>query len=452
MDILKRCSGSTFCSYAKRFEKGFCSVLYVYGALPQSLSGITLGRSLCTAIDDKVNHHHQKKALQRNVEQSKIVHHPQRNISYSLPSVAELDAAGKETSPTIPEYIVKRLKNLQIDIITSILEHSQISSQQISSKTTVTNFSKNLQEMAKYYFDQGGKLFRPTITLLMSDACSQITKPNYTGDDLIDLNQYRIAMVSEMIHTASLVHDDVIDESGTRRGAPTVNARWGNRQAVLVGDFILARATKVLCSIGEPPVISTMAEIVEDLVQGELMQLTLPPELEPVQRFQHYMTKTFYKTASLFANSCKSVAMLAGCDEKVQKDAFEYGRHLGLAFQLVDDMLDYVATSEVLGKPAASDLKLGLATCPVLYAAHDYPELNQLINRRFKNDGDVEKALKIVIGSRGLEKTKELAKEHCYAAASLYPHYIVQCEYCRFLTFIFKIISFHGYCTIYESL
>jgi decaprenyl-diphosphate synthase subunit 1 len=324
----------------------------------------------------------------------------------------------RKATSTIPEYIVKRLKNLQMDIITSIVTQSEISTQ-LSPISTATNFSKNLQEMAKYYFDQGGKLFRPTITLLMSDACSQITKPHYIGDDLIDLNQYRIAMVSEMIHTASLVHDDVIDESGTRRGAPTVNARWGNRQAVLVGDFILARATKVLCSIGEPPVISTMAEIVEDLVQGELMQLTVPPELEPVQRFQHYMAKTFYKTASLFANSCKSVAMLAGCDEKLQNDAFEYGRHLGLAFQLVDDMLDYVATSEILGKPAAADLKLGLATCPVLYAAHDYPELNQLINRRFKKDGDVEKALKIVIGSRGLEQTKELAKEHCYAAASL---------------------------------
>ena len=199
-----------------------------------------------------------------------------------------------------------------MDIITSILEQSPISAELAAPKVTSENFSKNLQDMAKYYFDQGGKLIRPTISLLMSDACSQITKPNAFKEDLVSLNQYRIAMVSEMIHTASLVHDDVIDESGTRRGKPTVNARWGNRQAVLVGDFILARATKVLCSIGEPPVISTMAEIVEDLVQGELMQLTVPAELEPVQRFQHYMTKTFYKTASLFANSCKSVAMLAG--------------------------------------------------------------------------------------------------------------------------------------------
>ena len=273
--------------------------------------------------------------------------------------------------------------------------------------------------MAKYYFDQGGKLFRPTVSLLMSSACSQITKPTCQEDELINLNQYRIAMVAEMIHTASLVHDDVIDESDTRRGQPTVNARWGNRQAVLVGDFILARATKVLCSIGEPKVISTMAEIVEDLVQGELMQLTAPNDLDASQRFQHYMTKTFYKTGSLFANSCKSVAMIAKCKEEEERNAFEYGRHLGLAFQLVDDMLDYVASSAMLGKPSLNDLKQGLATCPVLFAAKEYPELNVLITRRFKNDGDVEKALNIVMNSNGLRQTKELAKEHSLAAAAL---------------------------------
>ncbi|KAI1730676.1 polyprenyl synthetase domain-containing protein [Ditylenchus destructor] len=226
-------------------------------------------------------------------------------------------------------------------------------------------------------------------------------------------------MVSEMIHTASLVHDDVIDESDIRRGRPTANARWGNRQAVLVGDFILARATKVLCTIGQPKVISTMAEIVEDLVKGELMQLTCPDNLGTKERFQHYLQRTFYKTGSLFANSCKSVAMLAGLDENQQRDSFEFGRNLGLAFQLIDDVIDYISTTQISGKPTVTDLKLGLATCPALYAAQEHPELNDLINRRFSNDGDVETAFEIIMNSNGITKSKELAKTHCQNAIDL---------------------------------
>uniref|UniRef100_A0AC34QM64 Decaprenyl-diphosphate synthase subunit 1 n=1 Tax=Panagrolaimus sp. JU765 TaxID=591449 RepID=A0AC34QM64_9BILA len=413
VDILKRCSGSTFCCFAKRFQKGFCSVLYVYGALPQSISAVTFGRNYSSGFH-RVSHLQETKRLESN----RFVHIPASSVVNSddiLPSNER-----RTDAPDLPPSIIKRLKTLHGDIISAILEQSESTKSFINfSSLSATNFTKNMQEMAKYYFDQGGKLFRPTVSLLMSSACSQMVKTMANEDDLVDLNQYRIAIVAEMIHTASLVHDDVIDESDTRRGQPTVNARWGNRQAVLVGDFILARATKVLCSIGEPPVISTMAEIVEDLVQGELMQLTAPQDLDAVQRFQHYMTKTFYKTGSLFANSCKSVAMIAGCKEEVQKDAFEYGRHLGLAFQLVDDMLDYISSSEQLGKPSLSDLKQGLATCPVLFAAQDYPELNLLISRRFKNEGDVERALNIVMNSTGLRQTKDLAKKHSYAAAAL---------------------------------
>jgi decaprenyl-diphosphate synthase subunit 1 len=114
-----------------------------------------------------------------------------------------------------------------------------------------------------------------------------------------------------MIHTASLIHDDVIDKSEMRRGQPTVNARWSSRQAVLLSDFILARAIKLMCTIGNPEVISIMTSIVEDLVKGEFMQLSSPTESDSNEQFQNYMLKSFYKTASLFANSCKSVAMLS---------------------------------------------------------------------------------------------------------------------------------------------
>ncbi|KAK0422927.1 hypothetical protein QR680_007873 [Steinernema hermaphroditum] len=335
---------------------------------------------------------------------------------------------------SIPDFVQQRLNNLQMEIVTSLLEQSPLGAMaangtsvpSCSADESKSSFALNLERMAKYYFNQGGKLFRPTISLLMANACNQMTpigqRINLPKEDSpVSLNQYRIAIVSEMIHTASLVHDDVIDKSDVRRGEPTVNALWGNKMAVLVGDFILARATQVLCSIGRPTVISIMAEIIEDLVRGEFMQMSTSPtaNLDGNALFQQYMSKTYNKTASLFANSCKSVAMLSGAGDDVELCAYEYGRHLGLAFQLVDDLLDFVSNAAVLGKPAANDLKLGLATGPVLYAAQEYPELNPLISRRFSQPGDAELAWEITLNSKGLQKTKDLAKEHCYNAATL---------------------------------
>ena len=351
----------------------------------------------------------------------------------ALQRVTTATTASTASLLPLPVEVSERLKTLQTDVIMSLLDDSSGIGLGVMFKnnnnTTISNsFTKNLQEMSKYYFAEGGKLIRPTVSLLMSNACNQSSNlyresPNKNiltekGSEIY-LHQYRIAMVSEMIHTASLVHDDVIDESDLRRGRPTANARWGNRQAVLVGDFILARATKVLCSIGVPDVISTMATIVEDLVKGELMQLTCPSDLTAEEQFQHYLTRSFYKTASLFANSCKSVAMLSGIPDELIIDAFEFGRNLGLAFQLIDDILDYTSSSALLGKPTSNDLKQGLATCPVLFAAREYPQLNEMIHRRFSIDGDVETVHEMVMHSRGLENSHDLARKHSDKAIQL---------------------------------
>uniref|UniRef100_A0A915EMB6 Uncharacterized protein n=1 Tax=Ditylenchus dipsaci TaxID=166011 RepID=A0A915EMB6_9BILA len=310
MDLLKRCSGSTFCHYAKICQKGIYSVfrLYYPGVSSSSVGNLAFVRRLNSNL---VGNHSQPYLL---VKRSHATFSAQKHGS-DLSSFTPL-----------PEEIAEGLRKLQIEVIKSLLDEASLLGA-VSMTEKPSSFTDNLQEMAKYYFDQGGKLLRPTVSLLMGSACNQsVDTLDLSAQKLseIQLNQYRIAMVSEMIHTASL---------------PTANARWGNRQAVLVGDFILARATKVLCTIGQPKVISTMAEIVEDLVKGELMQLTCPTNLDAMKRFQHYMQRTSYKTASLFANSCKSVAMLAG------------------SFQLIDDVLDYVASSNELGKPTTSDLK-----------------------------------------------------------------------------------------------
>ncbi|XP_045615437.1 all trans-polyprenyl-diphosphate synthase PDSS1 [Procambarus clarkii] len=267
-----------------------------------------------------------------------------------------------------------------------------------------------LYEIAKYYFDGQGKAVRPMITLLMSRA---INSHLHNQDRLFD-SQRQVAKVAEMIHTASLVHDDVLDASDTRRGKPSVNSLYGQRKAVMAGDYILSVASTMLARIRNEEVIVVLSQVLSDLVQGEFMQLGSKENEN--ERFAHYLKKTFKKTASLLAYSCKAVALLSGADENLQEVSFQYGRNVGIAFQLVDDLLDFVSSSNMMGKPTATDLKLGLATAPVLFACEKFPELNPMIMRRFQEPGDVQKAFEFVHKSDGLEQTQFLARQHCEEA------------------------------------
>ncbi|KAG0564803.1 hypothetical protein KC19_8G141200 [Ceratodon purpureus] len=211
---------------------------------------------------------------------------------------------------------------------------------------------------AEYFFKMGveGKRFRPMVLLLMSTAL--MTTPAHGLQDLIfddlRLRQQRIAEITEMIHVASLLHDDVLDHADTRRGISSLNSMMGNKLAVLAGDFLLARASVALASLRNTEVVELLSKVLEHLVTGEIMQLSSEPK--DMSNMDYYMQKTFYKTASLMANSCKAIAVLGGQPEEVALHAFDYGRHLGLAYQLVDDALDYTGTTKTLGKPALSDL------------------------------------------------------------------------------------------------
>ncbi|KAG5882795.1 hypothetical protein JTB14_035625 [Gonioctena quinquepunctata] len=275
-------------------------------------------------------------------------------------------------------------------------------------------FQDNLYEIATYYFDGHGKALRPMVTILMAKAINHHMYKEKSG---LLSSQREVAMISEMIHTASLVHDDVIDQSDFRRGKPSVNVRWNHKKVTMAGDFILAVASMMIARLRNNEVTSVLSQVVTDLVQGEFMQLG-SKETEN-ERFAHYLTKTYRKTASLIANSVKSVALLAEADEESTEICYQYGRNLGLGFQLVDDLLDFVSSAEAMGKPTAADLKLGLATAPVLFACEKYPELNPMIMRRFQEPGDVEKAFELVHKSRGLQQTQFLARQHCQEAARL---------------------------------
>ncbi|XP_061515482.1 all trans-polyprenyl-diphosphate synthase PDSS1 isoform X4 [Anopheles gambiae] len=273
---------------------------------------------------------------------------------------------------------------------------------------------QELNKIAVYYFDGQGKAFRPMVAILMAKALNY--HMHNENSDVMNA-QRQIAMISEMIHTASLVHDDVIDQSFARRGKPSVNVLWNHKKVTQAGDYILAVASMLLARLKHDEVTHILSQVLTDLVQGEFMQLG-SKETEN-ERFAHYFTKTYRKTASLIANSLKAVAVLSGADEQMAELSFQYGRNLGLAFQFVDDLLDFVSSSEAMGKPAAADLKLGLATAPVLFACEKFPELNPMILRRFREPGDVERAYELVHQSQGLEQTRFLARKHCIEALRL---------------------------------
>ncbi|KAH6869016.1 decaprenyl-diphosphate synthase subunit 1 [Coprinopsis sp. MPI-PUGE-AT-0042] len=238
--------------------------------------------------------------------------------------------------------------------------------------------------------------------------------------------QMRLAQIVEMLHTASLLHDDVIDESALRRGAPSAPAAFDNKQSVLGGNFVLGRASAALSRLGDEEVTQLIASVISNLVEGEILQLKEirldgSPEIAHQTRqnaWNIYLHKTYLKTASLMAKGARSAVVLGGCKEgEIWKEiAYAYGRNLGIAFQLVDDVLDYESASATLGKPGGADLELGLATGPALYAWEEYPEIGELICRKFEQPGDVERARALVLRSSGVERTKSLAEDYATKA------------------------------------
>ena len=259
---------------------------------------------------------------------------------------------------------------------------------------------------AEHLFGATGKRVRPAIVLLISRATMQ-------GLDITPRHR-RLAEITEMIHTASLVHDDVVDESEVRRGIPTVHSSFGNRVAVLAGDFLFAQSSWYLANLDNLAVVKLLSEVIMDLAEGEIQQ--------GLNRFdtdlsvEAYLEKSYYKTASLIANSSKAAGLLSEVSEELAEDLYSYGRHIGLAFQIVDDILDFTGSTEALGKPAASDLKSGNLTAPVLFALEEKPYLEALIEREFSQAGDLDQALAYIKESTGIDRSRELAAHNAQLA------------------------------------
>ncbi|ALF55491.1 prenyltransferase [Nostoc piscinale CENA21] len=274
-------------------------------------------------------------------------------------------------------------------------------------KQLVGNRHPILFAAAEHLFGAGGKRIRPAIVLLISRATML--------EQEITQRHRRLAEITEMIHTASLVHDDVVDESQMRRGVATVHSLFGNRIAVLAGDFLFAQSSWYLANLNNLEVVKLLSEVIMDLATGEIQQGM--NRFDSGLAIETYLQKSYYKTASLIANSAKAAGLLSDVSPEIAQHLYNYGRNVGLAFQIVDDILDFTSTTDTLGKPAGSDLKSGNLTAPVLFALEEKPYLEVLIERQFAQSQDLEQALALIQDSQGIQQARELAAHHAKLAA-----------------------------------
>ena len=258
-----------------------------------------------------------------------------------------------------------------------------------------------LAEQLGYVVRSSGKKIRPALTLLSGKFY------NYNLEHLLPM-----AAAVELMHTATLVHDDAIDKSTVRRGNPTINKLWGEEASVLLGDYLFAKAGEFVSDTHNPRVIKLFSQTLATISSGELSQLLGAFKLE--QTRQQYFDRISGKTASLFSLASGSGAILSEAPEKSVTALKEYGYNLGIAFQIVDDILDFAGTEEKLGKPIGSDLAQGTLTLPAILILERYPEDNP-IKMLFKNT-DRQKNLKRAIE---MVRNSSIAPE-CYRIASEY--------------------------------
>lgn len=265
-----------------------------------------------------------------------------------------------------------------------------------------------VEKIAQYIIESGGKRLRPLLVLLSSRALG------YGKDDHL-----KLAAVIEFLHTATLLHDDVVDTSDMRRGRSTANARWGNAPSVLVGDFLYARAFEMMVELQNLRIMDVLSHATAVIAEGEVLQLMNVKN--PDVSEDKYMEVIHNKTAMLFEAASHTGALLAGANEDQELALSAYGKHLGLAFQLVDDVLDYRGDAEAMGKNVGDDLAEGKTTLPLIYAmAEGTDDEKQLIRQAIRKGGldNLPRILEIVNHSGALEYTMAKAREQAALAAA----------------------------------
>ncbi|CEH18293.1 Geranylgeranyl pyrophosphate synthase/Polyprenyl synthetase [Ceraceosorus bombacis] len=348
------------------------------------------------------------------------------------------------------------------------IEHSMGIDEPLSPREVLNDFNPHMESVEGGGADRSGATAAESHTAPSFDAPqapdskSELHRLAVESNTSILPTQRRLAEITEMIHVASLLHDDVIDASSLRRGEPSAPAAFGNKLSILGGDFLLGRASVALARLRDNEVVELLATVIANLVEGEVMQLRAQAlddhangaarpsksifstfwegkaSSQPAaaaaashggpspQVFEHYLQKTYLKTAALIGKSARAATILGGSGadavrglgeeaensaRAVRDAAYTYGRNVGIAFQLVDDLLDFKSTSSAFGKPSGgADLRLGLATAPVLYAWEEMPNegMGEMVRRKFEGEGDVERALSIFPPSEARDALESL--------------------------------------------
>jgi len=255
-----------------------------------------------------------------------------------------------------------------------------------------------LSQTCIYLLKAGGKRIRPGFTLLSGKFF------DYSFERLLP-----VAMALEIIHMATLVHDDVVDASLTRRGRPTLSAAWGNSVSMATGDFLFAKALEIIVKIDDITVSRELAKVCIQMGQGEIQQIRSSYDVN--QNYKQYLYRIKRKTALLIGLCCKLGAMVSRADKRQVWILSTYGHCLGIAFQIVDDILDITADPKILGKPVGGDIRQGIMTLPMIYALNYSSEnqrIRELLVKRDKTDEEVEEAVELIKRSGGIEESRKI--------------------------------------------
>lgn len=273
-----------------------------------------------------------------------------------------------------------------------------------------------INQISQYIINSGGKRLRPILVLLSANAFSYRSR-ELQGKGENSEKDVTLAAVIEFIHTATLLHDDVVDESELRRGKDTANELWGNAASVLVGDFLYSRAFEMMVGVDSMKVMEIISHSTNTIAEGEVLQLLNCNDASTTE--QRYLEVIHFKTAKLFESASQLGAVIAGQDEATEQAMARFGMHLGTAFQLIDDVLDYSASSDDMGKNVGDDLAEGKPTLPLIYAMkHGTTEQTKTIKEAIEQGGldQIEAISQAIHATGALDYTHEIARKEAQQA------------------------------------
>ncbi len=331
-----------------------------------------------------------------------------------LPTIMQITTTHQQT--------VNRLANIKALVCEDLVAIDSLICEELVSDITL------IQEVTRHIIKSGGKRLRPLLVVLCAKALG------YAGKE-----HHELAVIIEFVHTATLLHDDVVDESGLRRGQQTANAIWGNQASVLVGDFLYSRAFQLLAKRSNVPVMKVLADTTNAIAEGEVQQLMNRHDPDISER--QYLQVIYSKTAKLFESAAEIGAIVAG-NLTQQRALASYGLNLGLAFQIIDDLLDYTASSKEMGKNIGDDLAEGKITLPLIYTLkHTPPPIANTIKEAIKQGGlsQLNTILDAIHNSRAIDYCKNKALHHAQLAKTAIQH-LSQNEFSNAMTELVEFV------------